>query len=87
MDWSYSDGLPTTLPAALSLGLSGFGLNHFDIGGYTTITVSVLNITPNIVQGTFKFCGLISDCTISNHKNDGPNVYQSTMIFGKIGKK
>ena len=40
VDWSYSDGLPSTLPAALSLGLTGFGLNHFDIGGYTTITVS-----------------------------------------------
>ena len=39
VDWSYSDGLPSTLPAALSLGLSGFGLNHFDIGGYTTLTV------------------------------------------------
>ena len=92
MDWSYSDGLPTTLPAALSLGLSGFGLNHFDIGGYTTITVSVLNI----VQGTFMFYGLISDCTIRNRKKDGnllycnlavPNVYQSITVFGKFGKK
>ncbi len=37
MDWTYTDGLATTIPAALSLGLSGFGLNHFDIGGYTTL--------------------------------------------------
>ena len=39
VDWTYSDGLATTIPAALSLGLSGFGLNHFDIGGYTTLVV------------------------------------------------
>ena len=35
VDFSYGDGLPTTIPAALSLGSSGFGLTHFDIGGYT----------------------------------------------------
>jgi len=35
VDFSYGDGLPTTVPAALSLGSSGFGLTHFDIGGYT----------------------------------------------------
>ena len=28
--------MATTVPAALSLGLSGCGLTHFDIGGYTT---------------------------------------------------
>merc|ERR1711953_181706 len=35
VDYSYGDGLPTTIPAALSLGASGFGITHFDIGGYT----------------------------------------------------
>ncbi|CBY11151.1 unnamed protein product [Oikopleura dioica] len=35
VDFSYGDGLFTTIPAALSLGASGFGITHFDIGGYT----------------------------------------------------
>ncbi|XP_046653529.1 sulfoquinovosidase-like isoform X2 [Daphnia pulicaria] len=37
VDWSKSDGLPSSIVAALSLGLSGFGLSHSDIGGYTTL--------------------------------------------------
>ena len=37
VDFSLSDGLPSTIPAALSLGISGMGLTHFDIGGYTTV--------------------------------------------------
>ena len=36
VDFSYGDGLPSTVPAALNLGLSGVGITHFDIGGYTT---------------------------------------------------
>jgi len=37
VDWSVDDGLPSVIPAALSLGLSGHGLHHSDIGGYTTL--------------------------------------------------
>lgn len=36
VDWSVDDGMPSVIPAALSLGLSGFGLVHSDTGGYTT---------------------------------------------------
>lgn len=36
-DWSLDDGLPSVIPAALSLGMSGYGLHHSDIGGYTSI--------------------------------------------------
>lgn len=36
VDFSYGDGLPSTIIAATSMGLSGTGLTHFDIGGYTT---------------------------------------------------
>ena len=39
VDWSRSDGLPSVLPAALSLGVSGVGLTHFDIGLYTTMVL------------------------------------------------
>ena len=36
VDFSYGDGLPSTIPAALNMGLSGVGITHYDIGGYTT---------------------------------------------------
>lgn len=37
VDWSKDDGLPSVIPAALSAGMSGCGLHHSDIGGYTTL--------------------------------------------------
>ncbi|XP_072166631.1 sulfoquinovosidase-like [Diadema setosum] len=37
VDFSLSDGIASVIPAALSLGVSGFGLFHFDIGGYTSL--------------------------------------------------
>lgn len=37
VDWSLDDGIASVIPAALSLGMTGFGLHHSDIGGYTTL--------------------------------------------------
>ncbi len=37
VDWSVDDGLPSVIPATLSLAMSDFGLTHSDVGGYTTI--------------------------------------------------
>jgi alpha-glucosidase len=37
VDWSEDDGLPSVITAALSLGFSGHGLHHSDLGGYTTL--------------------------------------------------
>lgn len=37
VDWSVDDGLPSVITAALSLGMSGFGLHTSDCGGYTTL--------------------------------------------------
>lgn len=37
VDWSEDDGLPSVITAALSAGLSGYGLHTCDIGGYTTL--------------------------------------------------
>ena len=36
VDWSVDDGLLSVIPATLSLAMSGFGLVHSDVGGYTT---------------------------------------------------
>jgi alpha-glucosidase len=37
VNWSLDDGLASTIPAALSAGMTGCGLNHSDIGGYTSL--------------------------------------------------
>ncbi len=37
VDWSEDDGLPSVITAALTLGMSGYGLHCSDIGGYTTL--------------------------------------------------
>lgn len=35
--WEVDDGLASVIPAALSLGMTGCGLHHSDIGGYTSL--------------------------------------------------
>ena len=37
VDWSVDDGLPSVIPATLSLAMSGYAITHSDVGGYTTI--------------------------------------------------
>jgi alpha-glucosidase len=37
VNWSFSDGLATVVPASVSLGMSGVGFTHSDLGGYTSI--------------------------------------------------
>ena len=37
VDWSKDDGLPSVIPATLSLAMSGYGICHSDVGGYTTM--------------------------------------------------
>ena len=37
VNWGEDDGLPSVITSALSLGMSGVGLHHSDIGGYTTL--------------------------------------------------
>ena len=37
VDWSADDGLPSVIPAMLSLSMSGIGISHSDAGGYTTV--------------------------------------------------
>lgn len=39
VDFSQQDGLPSALDGLLNGGLSGMTLNHFDIGGYTSIVL------------------------------------------------
>ena len=36
VDWSGDDGISSVIPATLSLAMSGYGITHSDVGGYTT---------------------------------------------------
>ena len=38
VDWSEDDGIGAVIPATLSLAMSGFGIAHSDVGGYTTVS-------------------------------------------------
>ncbi len=42
--WDGFDGIKTALIGLLSSGLSGFSLNHSDIGGYTAAALKVLGV-------------------------------------------
>lgn len=37
VDWSLDDGIAAVIPATLSLAMSGYGMTHSDVGGYTTM--------------------------------------------------
>lgn len=37
VDWTPDDGIPSVITGALSMGVSGYGLATFDIGGYTSL--------------------------------------------------
>uniref|UniRef100_H2YA46 Glycoside hydrolase family 31 N-terminal domain-containing protein n=1 Tax=Ciona savignyi TaxID=51511 RepID=H2YA46_CIOSA len=41
VDFSYADGMASVIPAALSLGMSGMGIHHSDIGGYVSLICMV----------------------------------------------
>lgn len=43
VSWDEYDGIKTAVTGLLSGGMSGFSLNHSDIGGYTTITHPLRN--------------------------------------------
>ena len=36
VDWSEDDGIASVITASLSLAMSGYGITHSDVGGYTT---------------------------------------------------
>ncbi len=44
VSWDRHDGLASALTGLLSGGLSGFTLNHSDVGGYTTLRTPILTI-------------------------------------------
>ena len=44
-NWGKNDGLPSLVPALLSTGMSGIGINHGDIGGFTSFKKAGFKMT------------------------------------------
>ncbi len=40
--WNKNDGMPSALSGLVSSGFSGFSINHSDIGGYTSVAITIL---------------------------------------------
>lgn len=53
VDWSVDDGIPSVITSALTLGMSGFGLQCSDCGGYTTLFH--LHRTEELMQRWLEF--------------------------------
>jgi alpha-glucosidase len=54
VNWAENDGIKSAVTGLLSGGMSGFSLNHSDIGGYATIDfepfVPLLNRSPELLR-------------------------------------
>lgn len=50
VDFSAADGLPSALDGLLAGGVSGMSLNHFDIGGYTSVALP--SVLPDVARST-----------------------------------
>ncbi|HEY8542335.1 MAG TPA: alpha-glucosidase, partial [Pseudothermotoga sp.] len=48
VNWSKDDGLPSVIPATLSLGMNGIAFVHSDIGGYTTLAKTVPDMIKTV---------------------------------------
>jgi alpha-glucosidase len=43
--WDDKDGIKTVIPALLSGGMSGYSLNHMDVGGWLSLTIPLVHFT------------------------------------------
>ena len=70
VDFSIDNGLPSVIPAMLSLTCSGFGLSHSDIGGYTTF--GKLARDPELYM---RWCELATFSPLMrNHEGNNPDL-------------
>lgn len=70
VDFSMDNGLPSVIPAMLSLTCSGFGLSHSDIGGYTTF--GKLARSPELYM---RWCELAAFSPIMrSHEGNNPDL-------------
>ena len=74
-DWTREDGLRSTVSATIHYGMSGFGVAHSDIGGYTTVLTPLVNITRSAeLLGRWGEVGALSGAVFRSHEGLIPSV-------------
>lgn len=86
VDWSLDDGVASTIPAALSLAISGYGMNHFDIGGYTTMFVMRRSEALLLRSGEYAVFTPVMRTHEGNRPGDNVQIYTSENILEKFAR-
>lgn len=73
VDWSRQDGLASALTGELSGGLSGFALDHSDIGGYTTLVTPAVHRSPELLLRWAEMSAF-SDAMFRTHEGNRPEL-------------
>ena len=86
VDFSKHDGLPSTIPAALSSGISGIPIHHSDIGGFTSLYG--LTRSKELFQRWIELAAFtpIMRTHEGNRPKDNYQFYNDTSCFQSIKK-
>lgn len=77
IDFAKHDGLRSVIPATIHMGLSGFGISHSDIGGYTNTLSPSFNITRSkALLGRWGEVGAFTSAIFRTHEGNIPTVNQ-----------
>merc|ERR1719334_582754 len=89
VDWTLSDGLPSSIVSALSLAVSGMGLTHSDIGGYTGSSLLSLVRTKELLLRWAEYAAFTP--VMRTHEGNEPESFHQvysepdTMVqFGRL---
>ncbi|KAB7498860.1 Sulfoquinovosidase [Armadillidium nasatum] len=87
VDFSIADGVASTIVASLSLSVSGMGLTHFDIGGYTTQT-PVLTRSEELLLRSAEYAVFtpVMRTHLGNEPNANVQVYDSPELLSKFSR-
>jgi alpha-glucosidase (family GH31 glycosyl hydrolase) len=91
--WDKHDGIKTALTGLISSGLSGYSLNHSDIGGYLAVDVPLMKIkrSKELLLRWMEFNAFTA--VFRSHEGSNPDsshqIYsdgETTAFFGKFAK-
>lgn len=83
VDWTKNDGFKSAVTGLLSSGLSGFSINHSDIGGYTSIGFLGISLLSRSKELLYRWMEMSAFTPVfRTHEGLGPDknyqVYQDT---------
>ncbi|RXG52468.1 Sulfoquinovosidase, partial [Armadillidium vulgare] len=87
VDFSIVDGVASTIVASLSLSVSGMGVTHFDIGGYTTQT-PVLTRSEELLLRSAEYAVFtpVMRTHLGNEPNANVQIYDSPELLSKFAR-